>query len=498
LNRSIRGAGASSRGIGALIVGALLVAESAHAVCNTANFNDPDNDCDNDGQAVFQGDCLDCDVDGLWPTIPDCAGDPNPGVQNFADPATVRNNGTEICDGFDNTCNNVVDEGFDQDGDGFTTCGGDCNDGNNAIRPGATETCDGVDQDCDSVGDASENITQACYTGPNGTSGVGICHGGTQTCTGAAFGACTGEQTPQAEVCNGINDDCDQDGADEGLFDDSDNDGVRECGTCGAPNAPACDCNDANPAIRPGATEQCDGVDQDCDAVADAAENITRQCYDDALPPGGVAGQGLCTFGSQTCTGAAFGVCTGEGVGSATEICDGFDQDCDGTADDGLIDDSDGDGARECGSCGAPNAPNCDCNDGNAAVRPGATEVCNNVNDDCDAFTDERDGAGNPLRQSCYEGPAGTQNTAPCHAGFQLCIAGAFQTDCPDDVVPTTEICNGINDDCDAQGADEGLIDDTDADGTPQCGSACLLPPFNTPTTCDCDDDDANNEPGRA
>ena len=477
-------------------------AERARASCNTANFNDPDNDCDQDGQAVFQGDCLDCDVDRLFPSIPDCGTDPNPGVQNFANPSTVRTpafGGAEICDLFDNTCDSVVDEGFDSDNDGYSTCEGDCNDSSGAIHPGATEQCDGVDQDCDSVGDAAENLTQACYSGPGGTNNVGICHGGTATCTGSSFGTCVGEQVPTTEVCNGLNDDCDAQGADEGLFVDADGDGTRACGSCGAPAAPNCDCNDSNPGIEPGHAEQCDGVDQDCDGVGDAAENITQQCYDNFLPPGGTAGVGLCTYGSQTCTGTSFGTCNGDGTSaSATEICDGLDQDCDGTADDGLIDDTDADGSRECGSCGAAAAPNCDCNDNSNAVRPGATETCNGVNDDCDAFTDERNAAGDPLRQSCYEGPGGTQGVGICRSGYRLCVAGAYQADCPDDILPTTEVCNGLNDDCDAQGADEGLIDDTDGDGTPQCGSSCLLPPFDQPGTCDCEDTNAQNEPGRA
>jgi len=49
----------------------------------------------------------------------------------------------------------MVDEGFDRDGDGFTICGGDCNDNNADINPDATEICDGVDNDCDGMIDES-------------------------------------------------------------------------------------------------------------------------------------------------------------------------------------------------------------------------------------------------------------------------------------------------------------------------------------------------------
>ncbi len=57
--------------------------------------------------------------------------------------------GVEVCDGIDNNCNGEIDEGFDEDGDGFTTCEGDCDDTNTAINPGASEICDDVDNNCD-------------------------------------------------------------------------------------------------------------------------------------------------------------------------------------------------------------------------------------------------------------------------------------------------------------------------------------------------------------
>jgi N-methylhydantoinase B/oxoprolinase/acetone carboxylase alpha subunit len=67
----------------------------------------------------------------------------------------------------DGDCDNVADDGFDVDGDGSTTCGGDCNDGNAAIRPGAVEGCDAVDSDCDGAFD--DVVPQLCFEGPNVT-----------------------------------------------------------------------------------------------------------------------------------------------------------------------------------------------------------------------------------------------------------------------------------------------------------------------------------------
>ena len=51
--------------------------------------------------------------------------------------------------------------------------------------------------------------TRPCYAGASGTEGVGVCHGGTQTCAGGVWGSCIGEVDPSAEVCNGLDDNCD-------------------------------------------------------------------------------------------------------------------------------------------------------------------------------------------------------------------------------------------------------------------------------------------------
>ncbi len=63
--------------------------------------------------------------------------------------ADMYPNNNEVCDGYDNNCNGNIDEGFDQDGDGWTTCAGDCDDNLNAVYPGAAEVCNSLDEDCD-------------------------------------------------------------------------------------------------------------------------------------------------------------------------------------------------------------------------------------------------------------------------------------------------------------------------------------------------------------
>ena len=62
----------------------------------------------------------------------------------------------------------------------------------------------------------TDGQTQACYTGPAGTAGVGACRGGTQACAGGHWGACLAEVLPAPEACNGVDDDCDG-AVDDGL-----------------------------------------------------------------------------------------------------------------------------------------------------------------------------------------------------------------------------------------------------------------------------------------
>ena len=54
----------------------------------------------------------------------------------------------EVCDGIDNDGDGDIDEGFDLDNDGWTTCDGDCDDDDDTVNPGAEEICDGLDNDC--------------------------------------------------------------------------------------------------------------------------------------------------------------------------------------------------------------------------------------------------------------------------------------------------------------------------------------------------------------
>ncbi|MFH1810153.1 MAG: MopE-related protein [Pseudomonadota bacterium] len=516
-----------------------------------------DNDCDGTNNEGFDldGDGVGrCDVaagDGcttyLGAANCDC---------DDSDPDNFPGN-PEICDGQDNDCDTLIDETFDVDGDGFLSCTGctvtpcDCNDNNNAIYPGAPELCDCVDQDCDGApwngfadadGDqvpacaatecndnsnvqygawcnrparveacdtldndcdnsVDENLSRTCYTGPGGTNGIGLCHGGTQTCQAintnvsdpANWGACAGEVVPvglpaDPEVtCNGQDEDCDGT-PDDGLIIDADNDTVRACGTCSAPAAPACDCNDADATIKPGATETCDAVDRNCDGspnagVADRVcfegTNVTAATYTGNCPghAASCAPRGLCHSGTQSCqAGGSWSACGGALVLPAHDpaqdetLCDNKDNDCDGTIDEGTFD-ADGDGARSCALCAFLNAMSCDCDDTRIDVKPGGTEICDGADNDCNGTPDD-DGLGGVLTRACYTGqPPETEGVGLCQGGANRCEGGSFSAICSDEVTPiAVDDCDGYDNDCDGV-VDEGH--DLDGDGVTTCGGDC-------------------------
>lgn len=329
---------------------------------------------------------------GILPTPTDLDGDGSPSTEDCddSDPNTYPG-APERCDGVDNDCD-TVDEDLeltllyvDSDGDGhgdsnqpftpttvicevpdgYSLSADDCNDLSNTISPSAPELCDEIDNDCDTLVD--EDLPLEIYYLDEDSDGYGETP--VESC-GLFEGWVTvdedcddsrAEVYPGApETCDGLDNDCEGD-IDEDFatpyYTDLDGDGFGDTSTLELTCLPdsnqvptSMDCNDNDSTIKPGATELCDLIDNNCNGSVD--EGVETRYYQDS----DADGYGNVTVSQSACSAPPGYVTNNTDCDDTTddrypgnpELCDGLDNDCNSVIDDGLTfvtyySDSDGD-----------------------------------------------------------------------------------------------------------------------------------------------------------
>jgi len=460
----------------------------------------------------------------------------NPDADEICDDADADEN----CDGYADLEGAVGCEDlfYDADGDDFYASGagsrclceedgdyrghlsGDCDDSDAAINPIASEVCDpsDTDEDCDgSSDDADDSVSgQSTWYADADADGYGEvgspldrcdqpggyvtdasdCDDGSAAVNPAATEICDASNTD--EDCDGSADDADSSATGKSTwYRDADGDGYGWAGTtsaaCDQPSGYVSnddDCDDGNASISPAATEVCDSsnTDEDCDGAADDADSAatgTSSWYRDAdgdtygsssstvsrcdQPSGYVSNSSDCDDSCAVCwTGKA-------------EICDGYDNDCDGSTDEASAsgcgtwyydydDDTYGTSSTQC-LCSASGhytaSRGSDCDDSNANINPGETEICDasNTDEDCDGVADDSDssatgkstwyrdadgdgyGTTSTTLSRCDQPTGYVSNTSDCDDSCSACWTGK------------TESCDGYDNDCD------GTTDEAGASG---------------------------------
>lgn len=239
------------------------------------------------------------------------------------------------------------------------------------------------------------------------------------------------------------------------------------------------DCDDSNATIHPYATELCDNnsVDENCDGQVNegcaCTNGATQACLNQ---------EGVCSGSFETCVDGAWQGCNSTtylsynaSYETSETTCDGLDNDCDGSIDNGAAVccyDNDGDTYPYYNATGCTSGN--DCNDTNASINPGAAEVCNFVDDDCDNFTDEGFNQDDDGYFTCG-GDCDDTNASIRPGAMEICEDGIDQN-CDS----TDPSCSCIDSDNDSYSAYDNATcpmgtdcDDTDLDINPDTSEIC-------------------------
>ena len=413
----------------------------------------------------------------------------------------------EICDEKDNDCNNEIDDGIgsiyyrdlDNDGygdeefllctiqDGYSTESGDCDDHNNTIYPTAEESCDGKDNDCDgNIDETGSAITLYSDTDGDGfgnpLQSILSCFviDGYVVNNADCNDASDAISPDSSEICDNIDNDCDGN-IDENSTDatewflDYDDDGhgspTHTVFSCVAPSgyvALATDCDDLHASSNPSQSEICDGLDNNCDDAIDNNASNAMTFYVDGDDDG---------FGSETET--TVGCSMPEGFAdntmdcddsnpdihpNASEVCDTVDNNCNQNIDEEPTDgqtyfldyDSDGFGNPDFVliRCTQPinyveNSD--DCNDANSNISPDSSEICDNIDNDCDNQIDEES---IDVLEYFFDGDQDgfgkiSQSSFGCTVPDGYTIVSGDCQDLNPDINPNIpEICDNIDNNC--------------------------------------------------
>jgi hypothetical protein len=446
--------------------------------CDTAT--DEDFDCRAGTTVACITSCL---SPGSGPCTEACA---LPDEEHCAPPA-------EACNGFDDDCDTATDEELPcSPGDilsCLTACGtvgsGTCSDlcelpGAEECAPPA-ETCNGADDDCDEGTDedfpCAFGESVPCITGC-GTVGSGTC---SPTCAMPAPDACR----PPLEACNGTDDDCDG-ATDEDLpcAPGEILSCVTSCGTAGTGFcSPRCELPVPESCTPP--PDVCNGADDDCDGATDDGFPCVAGAVVACTTTCGTAGTGSC---DDDCALPGAAQCT-----PPADACNGRDDDCDGTTDDGFPCVA-GSPVACTTACGTAGTGLCSARCERPATCTPPSESCNGADDDCDGSTDED--------LPCVPGATVACTTTCGSSGLGVCTASCQPptgADCP----PPAESCNARDDDCDGRtdngfpctpGAAVACTTTCGSTGSGVCTAACGLPsPCPLPAeSCNAADDDCD------